>query len=69
MQIRISAKCSDLFSMSDKNGRNYNGYVPDFLGSYSDYVELEIDLETGQLLNWEAPSQEEVDAYFEGDLD
>lgn len=36
-----------------------NEYVPDcFPGNhYGDYLELDIDIETGQILNWEKPSQ------------
>lgn len=62
--ISISAKCSDLFSAVLEDSHKgivgeYNGYVPDFLGSYGDYVELEIDVETGHILNWN-PSAEDL---------
>ena len=61
--IRINAKCCDLFcaSLHDVSGNEigeYNGYVPDFMPGdhYGDYVDLEIDLQTGKILNWKAPS-------------
>ncbi len=61
--IEISAKCSDRFSMSvkDENNQyiaNYSGYVPSFmpnLGGYGDYVQTEIEIETGRILNWTNP--------------
>ena len=65
--ISISAKCSDLFSMS-MDGKEYNGYVPKWISpdGYGDYVEFEIDLDTGKILNWKVPSKEEVDRSFSG---
>ena len=57
--LRISAKCSDLFSHTiyDKNGnvyREYDGYVPSYMPGehYGDYVMLDIDPYTGLILNW-----------------
>lgn len=58
--LRISAKCSDMYSHTiiNKDGvyQEYDGYVPSFFpDSYSgnDYVELDIDPYTGQILNWD----------------
>ena len=58
--LSVTAKCSDLYSHTVKNEegfyREYNGYVPSFFpNSYSgnDYIELEIDPYTGQILNWD----------------
>jgi hypothetical protein len=56
--IKISAKCSDLFSMEIIDNKNnlinkYNGYVPKFITDrYGDFVEFEIDINTGKILNW-----------------
>lgn len=50
--ITISAKCSDMFSMSSDTGLEYDGYVPFSAIGGSDYVEMEIDNATGQILNW-----------------
>ena len=70
MQIRISAKCGDLFTMQNlDSGEDFQGYVPGFLGSYGDYVELDIDTDTGTLLNWTAPTEEELSECFEGEIE
>lgn len=63
--ISISAKCSDLFSANLDDGRSYEGYVPSFFPGehYGDYVELDIDLATGQILNWKAPSAADLKAF------
>lgn len=60
MKINISAKCSDLFwyEIIDDNGNTVSekdGYVPSFMPGehYGDYVMLEIDPKTGQILNWD----------------
>jgi hypothetical protein len=59
----INAKCSDLcfVELKDENGKviaEHDGYVPDFMPEehYGDYVELDIDLETGRILNWKKPT-------------
>jgi len=61
--ISISAHCSDKFDMSvmDRNGKciaDYDGYVPSFMpngGGYGDAVEMNIEIETGRILNWTNP--------------
>lgn len=65
--ISINAKCSDLFyaSLNDEaEGRigEYDGYVPDFFPGehYGDYIQLEIDIETGKILNWRKPSTKDL---------
>lgn len=59
--LNINAKCSDLFSMTIEREDGdemlkepYDGYVPAFMPGqhYGDYVELQIDVETGKILNW-----------------
>jgi hypothetical protein len=57
--IRVSAKCSDLWShqVIGKNGEvqsEYDGYVPSFMPGehYGDYIMLDIDPYTGKILNW-----------------
>jgi hypothetical protein len=66
--LTISAKCSDLFSAL-WNGKEYFGYVPDWLPNkntkhYGDYVELKIDIETGQILNWVKPTKAQLEETF-----
>lgn len=72
MIIKMSAKCSDSFFACLENkdgediGEEYSGYVPNFFPGqhYGDYVELEIDVETGQILNWNVPTKEEIKELF-----
>ena len=60
MILNLSAKCSDLccIDIDDDNGKQVysrDGYVPDFMpGQHlGDYIELEIDVDTGVILNWQ----------------
>jgi hypothetical protein len=70
--IKISAKCSDLMfaTLYDDDGKQmgseHDGYVPDWLGKdgYGDYVNFDIDLATGQILNWKAPSNQDLNKTF-----
>ena len=61
--IRICAKCSDMFSATlIKDGKQvgeYDGYVPNWMPGehYGDYVELEIDIDTGMIIGWKKPSK------------
>ena len=65
--LSISSKSSDLNSIQykDKNGKvtksNDYAYVPEGIGiGGGDYVELDIDMETGQILNWKAVSDAQI---------
>jgi len=64
--LSISAKCSDCCYTSFKadNGKvtDSDGYVPKGIGidEYGDYVVLEIDMQTGQILNWKPVSDAKV---------
>lgn len=67
MILKISAKCSDLCwaELQEKNGtvvKTHDGYVPDFMPGqhYGDYVELDIDTDTGQILNWKKPTKAQM---------
>lgn len=66
-RIHITAKCSDLCFAVLKNNETvvaeHNGYVPALMPEehYGDYVDIEIDLETGKILNWKRPSIETVE--------
>lgn len=60
MKLVISAKCSDLFWAGVKKDGEYieeygPDYVPDWMPGqhFGDYVELEIDPLTGQILDWQ----------------
>jgi len=64
--LRISAKCSDLcwtkYTDSKGNEIESNGYVPKGIGidEYGDYVDIEIDMKTGQIQNWKPVSDAQV---------
>jgi hypothetical protein len=65
----MSAKCSDCFSaqFDDAEGNeviDYHGYVPDWFPEqhWGDYVQFEIDLATGKILNWKAPTDDDLKA-------
>ena len=68
--LAITAKCSDLFSatLTDNDGlvvATHDGYVPDFMPGdhFGDYVELDIDADTGQILNWIVPQSSDLKDY------
>ena len=57
--LKFCAKCSDLCQVIYQNGEGEvhtsNSYVPSGIGlgeAFGDYVEMEIDMETGQIQNW-----------------
>ena len=58
-----------MFSASltiDGKVKMYEGYVPDFFPAehYGDYIMMDIDADTGQILNWKKPTQKDL-AIFE----
>ena len=68
--LMISAKCSDccdsILIDDGKEVANKIGYVPCLLpGGGGDYIEMEIDLTTGQILNWVPPSGLQVASFIE----
>ena len=67
--ISFSAKCSDMFGATfyDDKGQEileYDGYVPSFFPEqhYGDYVQFEIDVTTGKIVNWKA-TQKQIDEF------
>jgi hypothetical protein len=66
--IWIYLKVSDGFESKFLNQQNeiigrYEGYVPGFFPDEhgGDYVSLKIDLATGKILNWQPPTEAEID--------
>lgn len=61
--LSICAKCSDMFSstlsLPDGTTYDYEGYVPNFFPDdhWGDYIMLDIDINTGQILNWKIPTE------------
>lgn len=72
-KVKVSAKCSDLcwVLLEDTEGNTVaenDGYVPGFMPGehYGDYVELEIDPNTGIILNWDKPTRKQMVNDVEG---
>lgn len=72
--LKIFLKVSDQFSASiisesGKKLKDYEGYVPDFMPGqhYGDYVDLQIDIDTGMVLNWKKPTAEQIQKFIKGD--
>ena len=66
--LKICAKCSDrchaTLRVDGSVVAETDGYVPEMLGG-GDYVELDIDVETGKILNWKVPTQEQIEDYID----
>lgn len=64
--LSICAKTSDMFSSVYREDGvvkgNYDGYVPNFFPNehWGDYIELDIDVDTGQILNWNKPTVKDI---------
>lgn len=74
LTLSITAKCSDMFHAGLHGDgivgtAHYDGYVPAWFPNpkvehYGDYVELRIDVATGQILNWKKPSDAALNKTF-----
>ena len=67
--MSMTVKVSDCFNCDIKDGEKYvvegyEGYVPDFMPDdhYGDYIILDIDLDSGRIVNWRK------DGHFNSDL-
>ncbi len=67
--LRISVKCSDNcwteYTDSKGNVTESDGYVPQGIGiddddSFGDYVVMDIDMKTGQILNWKPVTDAQI---------
>jgi hypothetical protein len=73
--LKIHLKVSDRFtaSLHSATGTELyeqdDGYVPDFMPGkhYGDYVMLDIDIDSGQITNWVAPTAEQIQEWISGD--
>lgn len=70
VRIEIQAKCSDmcratLIAADGIDIKDHDGYVPDFMPGdhFGDYIILNIDLATGQILNWTPPTAEQLEEF------
>jgi hypothetical protein len=67
-ELHLYIKVRDQFTagLKDAQGEevgDYEGYVPDFFPGthYGDYLILNIDLETGQIKNWNKPAAADIE--------
>jgi hypothetical protein len=64
--LKVCAKTVDRFTATlEEDGKetaDYEGYVPKFFPEdhYGDYVELDIDIDTGMIVNWKKPTKKEL---------
>jgi hypothetical protein len=64
--LKICGKTSDRFSArlieDGKEMATHDGYVPTFMPEdhYGDYIELDIDIDTGMITNWKKPTKAEL---------
>lgn len=73
--LKIHLKVSDRFSarLVDQDGSEIfdqdDGYVPSFMpgNHYGDYVILDIDLDSGQVVNWKKPTAAQIEAWIAPD--
>jgi hypothetical protein len=75
--LKVCVKVSDRFcaTLVDQDGKTiheFEGcYVPDFMpgNHYGDYLMLDIDIDSGQIANWTAPTAEQIEEIIKGDED
>ena len=67
----MCVKCTDVFSCKITDGNktlvaDYCDYVPDFMPDdhYGDYVILDIDLDTGKIVNWRTDAKKLVNQFI-----
>lgn len=70
MYLKIRDEMS--FTLHDENNvqlGEYEGYVPNDIipGEFGDYMDLKIDLDTGQIVNWFKPSSSALAAIINGE--
>jgi hypothetical protein len=69
-KLIITAKCSDLcqtiYVVDGTTKAKHDGYPLEIEGlSSGDYINLEIDLDTGLIVNWKVPSHSDVMTEFD----
>lgn len=72
--IEVHAKVSDSGSyiLRDAKGikiKESDGYVPGFFPGqhYGDYLMFEIDIDTGTILNWKKPTEEQLREFVDSE--
>ena len=74
--LKLHMKVCDQFGakLCDQDGqilKDYDGYVPGFMPGqhYGDYLILDIDIDTGQIVNWKQPTQDQIEQFVNGTND
>jgi hypothetical protein len=70
--LKLHCKVCDNFtaSLHDQHGNEVHvqedGYVPGFMPGehYGDYVILDIEIDTGRILNWKPPTAEQIEEWI-----
>ena len=69
--FKLHIKVRDGFEghLVDQDGatvKDYEGYVPEFFPGqpYGDYLFLDIDIDSGQITNWTAPTAEQLENFI-----
>lgn len=69
--VKIHIKIRDGFecTLVDQDGQtiiDYEGYVPSFMPGehFGDYLILDIDVDTGKILNWQIPSAKTMESFI-----
>lgn len=70
MKVRDQFECT----IKDQDGeevKEYEGYVPSFMPGdhYGNYLILDIDLDTGQVTNWDQVDKQKLKDFLEGEDD
>lgn len=74
--LHVFAKIGDrgsytLLDQENKEIHSEEGYVPAFMPGehYGDYLDLKIDIDSGQIINWRSGFKDELMLWVEGDDD
>ena len=64
--------CASLIEDGKSLGEYYGGYVPKWFPNptiqhWGDYVEMEIDIDTGRIINWKKPSAAQLKETFKAE--
>lgn len=69
--FKLHIKVCDRFEgrLVDQDGatiKDYEGYVPEFFPEqhYGDYLILDIDIDSGRITNWTAPTAEQLENFI-----
>ena len=70
--LKIHLKVCDQFcaELVDQDGQQIcikdDIYVPDFMPGehYGDYVMLDIDIDSGQVVNWQKPTEDQLNTFI-----